>query len=44
MKKIAVFFGEGFEEIEELTVVDVCRRSNIEVNMVSITGNAVVTG
>lgn len=44
MKKIAVFFGEGFEEIEALTVVDICRRAGIEVNMVSITGKDVVTG
>lgn len=44
MKKIAVFFGEGFEEIEALTVVDVCRRAGIEVSMVSITGNSTVTG
>ena len=44
MKKIAVFFGEGFEEIEALTVVDICRRAGIEVDMVSITGREVVTG
>ncbi len=44
MKKIAVFFGEGFEEIEALTVVDICRRAGIEVKMVSITGQDVVTG
>lgn len=44
MKKIAVFFGEGFEEIEALTVVDICRRAGIEVHMVSITGREVVTG
>ena len=25
MKKIAVFFGEGYEEIDALTVVDICR-------------------
>ncbi len=44
MSKIAVFFGEGFEEIEALTVVDMCRRAGIEVQMVSVTGKAVVTG
>lgn len=44
MKKIAVFFGEGFEEIEALTVVDICRRAGIEVNMVSVTGQDRVTG
>lgn len=44
MKKIAVFFGEGFEEIEALTVVDICRRAGIEVYMVSTTHKNVVKG
>lgn len=44
MAKIAVFFGEGYEEIEALTVVDMCRRAGIETVMVSITGNVCVTG
>lgn len=43
MKKIAVFFGEGFEEIEALTVVDMCRRAGVETQMVSITGEECVT-
>lgn len=44
MAKIAVFFGEGYEEIEALTVVDMCRRAGIETQMVSITGKLDVTG
>lgn len=36
MKKIGVFFAPGFEEIEALTVVDVCRRAGIEVEMISV--------
>lgn len=36
MSKVAIFFAEGFEEIEALTVVDLCRRAGIEVDMVSI--------
>lgn len=44
MKKIAVFFGEGYEEIEALTVVDICRRSGLEVEMVSITDRRSATG
>lgn len=44
MAKIAVFFGEGYEEIEALTVVDMCRRAKIETQMVSITGSVCVTG
>ena len=37
MSKIAVFFAEGYEEIEALTVVDICRRGGIETEMVSVT-------
>ncbi len=44
MARIAVFFGEGYEEIEALTVVDMCRRAGIETQMVSITGAPCVTG
>ncbi len=44
MAKIAVFFGDGYEEIEALTVVDLCRRAKIETQMVSITGERCVTG
>lgn len=44
MKKIAVFFAEGYEEIEALTVVDLCRRAGIDTQMVSVTGKKVVTG
>ena len=44
MKKIAVFFAEGYEEIEALTVVDICRRCGLEVNMVSVNGDKLVKG
>lgn len=44
MSKIAVFFAEGYEEIEALTVVDLCRRAGIEVEMVSVEGTEYVTG
>lgn len=37
MKRIAIFFAEGYEEIEALTVVDICRRSGLAIDMVSIT-------
>ncbi|MCD1147932.1 DJ-1/PfpI family protein [Peptoniphilus sp. KCTC 25270] len=36
MKRLAVFFAEGFEDIEALTVVDFCRRAGIEVDTISI--------
>ncbi len=35
-KKITVFLADGFEEIEGLTVVDMCRRAGIDVTTVSI--------
>ena len=44
MNKIAVFFATGYEEIEALTVVDLCRRAGIVVDMVSVTGKETVTG
>lgn len=44
MKKIGVFFAEGYEEIEALAVVDICRRCGIEVDMVSITDEMAVKG
>lgn len=44
MSKIGVFFAKGFEEIEALTVVDVCRRCGIEVEMVSAYGEKQVLG
>lgn len=43
MSKIAVFFATGFEEIEALTVVDLLRRTGLDVDMVSITGEKYVT-
>lgn len=44
MKKMAVFFAEGYEEIEALTVVDICRRAGIQADMVSVTGEKLVEG
>lgn len=44
MSKIAVFLAKGFEEIEALTVVDICRRAKIEVKMVSIDSSLEVEG
>ena len=44
MSKLAVFFAEGYEEIEALAVVDVCRRCGITVDMVSTYGEKYVKG
>lgn len=43
MGKVCVFLADGFEEIEALTVVDLCRRAEIELATVSITGKKEVT-
>ena len=44
MSKVLIFMAEGHEEIEALTVVDILRRADIEIEMVSITGNKKVPG
>ena len=44
MKKIAVFLADGFEEIEGLTTVDMCRRAGIDVTTVSIKDTTEVLG
>lgn len=44
MNKVYVFFADGFEEIEGLTVVDMLRRVNVETVMVSINKTKTVTG
>ncbi|MBN1951316.1 MAG: DJ-1/PfpI family protein [Bacteroidales bacterium] len=44
MKKAFVYFAEGFEEIEAITIVDVLRRAGIPTLTISITGRKEVTG
>ena len=41
---IYILLGNGFEEIEGLTVVDILRRAKIDITMVSITGSKAVEG
>lgn len=44
MAKVYAFLAEGLEEVECLAVVDVLRRSGIDVTMVSVTGTKEITG
>ena len=44
MKKAYLFFAEGFEEVEALTVVDILRRGKVNCITVSVSGDYDVTG
>ncbi len=44
MGRIAVFFAEGYEEIEALAVVDICRRCGLTIDMISVTEERQVKG
>lgn len=44
MKRVGVFFGTGYEEIEALTVVDLLRRVDIEAVCISIDNHKQVMG
>ena len=44
IKKITVHLADGFEEIEAVSIIDVLRRADFEVVIVSVTGNLEVTG
>jgi 4-methyl-5(b-hydroxyethyl)-thiazole monophosphate biosynthesis len=44
MGTIYVFFADGFEEIEAFTSVDILKRAGLNVEMVTVTDEAVVTG
>ncbi len=35
-KKVYIFFADGFEDIEGLTVVDLMRRAGIDIETVSV--------
>lgn len=43
-KKIAVHLANGFEEIEAISIIDVLRRADLEVIVISVTGKLEVTG
>jgi 4-methyl-5(b-hydroxyethyl)-thiazole monophosphate biosynthesis len=44
MKKTAVFYADGFEEIEALTPVDILRRGGVDVVTVSVMGDRLIHG
>ena len=44
MSRLAIFFAEGYEEIEALAVVDICRRCGLTIDMVSIAEDRTVKG
>lgn len=44
MAKAMLLLGDGYEEVEALTVVDYLRRADIPVDMVSITGSLETVG
>lgn len=43
-KKIAVHLASGFEEIEAISIIDVLRRADLNVLVISVTGSLEVTG
>ena len=44
MKKAILFLTDGFEEMEAIVPADILRRAGVEVCLVSITGDMIVTG
>ncbi len=44
MKNIAVHLADGFEEIEAVNIIDVLRRAELKVNIISVTDNLEVKG
>jgi 4-methyl-5(b-hydroxyethyl)-thiazole monophosphate biosynthesis len=44
MKKTFIFLATGFEEIEAVATIDVIRRGELDITIVSVTGQLQVTG
>lgn len=43
-KRISVHLAEGFEEVEAISIIDVLRRADLDVVVVSVNGKTEVTG
>lgn len=43
MAQVYIFLAQGYEEVEMLTVVDMLRRANIEIDMVAVGADKAVT-
>ena len=43
MSKMSVFVAEGLEEVECLSAVDIARRGGVDVTMVSVTGDLLLS-
>lgn len=44
MGKAAIFLATGFEEIEAVSIIDVLKRGEVEIDIVSVSGNELVEG
>ena len=44
MSKTGIFMADGCEEIEGLAVVDILRRADLEIEMISVSETTSVTG
>jgi len=44
MKKVNVYLADGFEEIEAITIIDILRRGDVNVQMISIKKDLIVVG